>query len=148
MAKLRSGERTRPESSDLDKPDEPRDPPSSIRSDDPVPDRGFRFRDPRRDDAMTPYIDDGTAALIDEAATNLILTRAPMLFGDAGPSISVLVSLVRQAQAMVFDAVGDARDQEYTWEQIASRLGTGSSAARHRYGSSSRSRMNQFREHA
>jgi hypothetical protein len=49
---------------------------------------------------------------------------------------------------MVFDAVGGARDQEYTWEQIASRLGTGSSAARHRYGSSSRSRMNQFREHA
>jgi len=43
---------------------------------------------------MTPYIDDGTAALVDEAATNLILTRAPMLFGDAGPSISVLVSLV------------------------------------------------------
>lgn len=96
---------------------------------------------------MTPYTDDNTAALIDEAAT-VVMTRALMLFGDAGPTISVLVSLVRQAQAMLFDAVADARDQEYTWEQIGSRLSTGPSAARHRYGSSSSSRMNQLREQA
>jgi len=101
----------------------------------PTPDidRPWECNDPRRDRAMIPYTDDHTAALIDEATTTLILMRAPMSLGDAGPAITALISLAGQADAMVCDAVADAREQGYTWDQIASRLTTTTATARRRY---------------
>jgi hypothetical protein len=101
----------------------------------PTPDieRPWEFNDPRRDRAMIPYTDDDTAAIIDQATTTLILIRAPMSLGDAGPAITALISLAGQADAMVCDAVADAREQGYTWDQIASRLTTTTATARRRY---------------
>jgi hypothetical protein len=99
----------------------------------PDPPGPWQFNDPRLDRAMIPYTDDDTAALIDETATSLVLMRAPMLLGDAGPTISVLVSLAGQAEQLLFDAVADAKDQGYTWDQIASRLATTTATARRRY---------------
>jgi DNA-directed RNA polymerase specialized sigma24 family protein len=89
--------------------------------------------DPRRDCAMTPYRDEDTVVLVEEAATSLILLRAPMWLGDAGPMISVLASLSNQAQDHLIDAVALARHQDYTWEDIAGRLGTTAISARRRY---------------
>ena len=93
----------------------------------------WEFTDPRRDGAMIPYTDEVTAVVIDEAVTSLVLMRAPMWFGDAGPRISVLVSLAGQAEDLVFDAVAGARGRGYTWDEIASRLGSTATTARRRY---------------
>jgi hypothetical protein len=82
---------------------------------------------------MTPYTNGDTVLLVEEAATSLILLRAPMWLGDAGPIISVLASLSNQAQDHLIDAVALARDQDYTWEDIACRLGATSTSARRRY---------------
>jgi hypothetical protein len=92
-------------------------------------DRPWEFGDPRRDRAMIPYTDDHTAALIDEATTTLVLMRALKWLGDAGPAITALISLAGQADALVCDAVAHAREQEYTWDQIASRLATTAATA-------------------
>jgi len=89
--------------------------------------------DPRRNDTATPYTDDDTYTLIDEAAYTLTISRAPMSFGDAGAAVSVLVSLAAEAKRRLHDAVADARDQGYTWDQIADRLATSESTARRRY---------------
>jgi hypothetical protein len=82
---------------------------------------------------VTPYTDEDTVVLVEEAATSLILLRAPMCLGDAGPMISVLASLSNQAQDLLIDAVALARGQDYTWEDIAGRLGSTATSARRRY---------------
>jgi hypothetical protein len=46
---------------------------------------------------MVPHVGLDTAAVVDEAVTMLVLWRAPMLLGDAGPAISVLVSIAAQS---------------------------------------------------
>lgn len=96
-------------------------------------DRPWEFNDPRRDRAMIPYTDECSAAVIEAAAVSLVLMRAPMWLGDAGPTVSVLVSLGAAAYDALYDAVADARDQDYTWDQIAGRLAMSATAARRRY---------------
>jgi hypothetical protein len=64
-----------------------------------------------------------------------------MWLGDAGPTISVLVSLAVEAESRVWDAVADARDRGYSWDQIASRLCISVAAARRRYAGYTRWRM-------
>jgi transposase-like protein len=63
----------------------------------------------------------------------VIHSRAPSWLGDPGPTISVLVSLVYEAESRLDDAVADARDHGYSWDQIADRLGTSVTTARRRY---------------
>ncbi len=82
---------------------------------------------------MIPYADDDSAWALDEAVLSLVRLRAPTWLGDAGPRVSALVSLTGEAESLLFDAVTDARDQGYTWEQIASRLATTAGSARRRY---------------
>jgi hypothetical protein len=89
--------------------------------------------DPRRDRTAIPYTDSDTHALIDEAAYLLTIFRAPMSFGDAGATVSVLVSLAVEADDQLHDAVADAHDQGYTWDEIADRLNTSVTTARRRY---------------
>ena len=93
----------------------------------------WEWTDPRRNDTAIPYTDDDTYTLIDEAAYTLTIFRAPMSFGDAGAAVSVLVSLAAEAEGRLHDAVADARDQGYTWNQIADRLATSEPTARRRY---------------
>lgn len=88
---------------------------------------------PRWDRAAIPYTDADSETLVNELVDTLIIFRCPMGLGDAGPTISVLASLEAEISFRLPDAVADARDQGYTWEQIATRLATTASAARHRY---------------
>jgi hypothetical protein len=88
-----------------------------------------------------PYTDEDSVLVVEEAATSLALVRAPMWSGDAGPMISVLVSLSDQAQDLLFDVVALARDQGYTWDDIARRLAATPVSARRRYAGQARSRQ-------
>lgn len=92
----------------------------------------WNMTDPRCDRAVIPYTDAETEALVDELVDTLIILRCRMGLGDAGPTISVLASLEAELAFRLLDAVADARDQGYTWNEIATRLATTASAARHR----------------
>jgi hypothetical protein len=101
-------------------------------------DRPWELCDPRRDRTLRAYTDADTGTVVDQAVTALVVLRAPMWLGDAGPTISVLVSLVGEADSRLYDAVADARDQGYSWDQVASRLATSVATARRRYAPYSR----------
>jgi hypothetical protein len=79
-----------------------------------------------------PHTDDICRQLIDNAVLGLILVRGgdPR---DPGATISVLVSLIAEAEDRLPDAVADARDRGYRWWRVAERLATSVSIARHRY---------------
>lgn len=104
-------------------------------------DRPWEVCDPGRDRAMLAYTDADTARVIEEAVAWLVAVRAPAWAGDPGPRISVLVSLAGEAEDRVYDAVADAREGGYSWDQIASRLCTTVAAARRRYGGYARWRL-------
>jgi hypothetical protein len=110
---------------------------------DTVADGPWQFTDPRRDNTTIPYTDADSAELIDQAATALVLLRAPMALGDAATTISVLVSLAAEANDRLHDAAADARDQGYTWDQIAERLATTATTARRRHSAYSTWRAEQ-----
>lgn len=95
---------------------------------------GWEFSDPCRDRTAIPYTDDDTAGLIDRAVDSLVVFRCPLGLGDAAAALSCLVSLVAEAGGRLPDAVADARDQAYTWDQIAERLAITVGTARRRYG--------------
>jgi hypothetical protein len=99
----------------------------------------WAFTDPHRDPAI-PYTDIDTAALIDEAIETLVLLRSPMHLGDAAATTSALVSLIAEAEGRLADAIADARDQDYPWDAIASRLATTTTTARRRYSAHARTR--------
>lgn len=99
----------------------------------PVPDQPWDMADPRRDCSLIPYTDADTEALVDELVDTLTLFRCPMGLGDAVATVSVLASLEAEIAFRLPDAVADARNQGYTWDEIAMRLATTASAARHRH---------------
>lgn len=96
-------------------------------------DRPWELCDPRRDRTLCPYTGADTAEIIDRAVIALVVWRAPMWLGDPGPTLSALVSLAGEADGRLYDGVADARDQGYSWDQIASRLATSVATARRRY---------------
>ena len=67
-----------------------------------------------------------------------------MGLGDTGATVSVLASLQAEIAFRLPDAVADARDQGYTWNQIAMHLATTTSAARHRHATYARSRRDLY----
>jgi len=79
-----------------------------------------------------PYTDGDTIHLINEAVEHLTIFRAGEL-GDAGATISVLVSLIVEAEYQLNDAVAAARDHGYTWNQIGWRLNLHATTTRRRY---------------
>jgi hypothetical protein len=85
------------------------------------------------DHTAIPATDNDTRILIHQAAETLTALRAPDGHPDAGATISVLVSLAVEADDQLHDAVADARDHGYTWDQIAQRLATSTATARRRY---------------
>ena len=94
----------------------------------------WAFTDPRRDGTIIPYTGADTAGLIDQAVETLVLLRSPMQLGDAAATISALVSLAAEISSRLPDAVADARDQDYPWDAIASRLtSTTTATAQRRY---------------
>ncbi len=95
--------------------------------------RGWKLSDPRRDRTLHPYTDADTATILDQAVAALVVLRAPTWLDDPGPTLSVLVSLGAEAGGRVDEAVAEARDQGYSWDQIAGRLATTATAARRRH---------------
>lgn len=93
----------------------------------------WAFTDPRDDRTAIPHTDADSVAVIDEAIETLVLLRAPMSLGDAAATISVLVSLAAEVDSRLPDAVADARDQDYSWDDIATRLATTAADAKSRY---------------
>ena len=96
--------------------------------------------DPRRRYPDRPIIDDESEAVVVVAVNDLILLRSPMWGGDAGALLHALASLVAQINDWLPEAVADARDQEYTWAEIAGLLGTRTSATQRRYAHYARTR--------
>jgi hypothetical protein len=81
-----------------------------------------------------PHTGPDSAAILDEALAALGPLRNIDWLGDTGVTLHLLASLHHQIQAHLPNAVADARDQNYTWTQIARLLGTTRAAAWNRYG--------------
>src|SRR5712691_10621135 len=79
------------------------------------------------------YIDDASAALLDEAAVELTLLRSPMQLGDCLADLHAMVSLLAQIHAWLPLVVAGARDQGHSWNYIAAQLGVTADGARRRY---------------
>jgi hypothetical protein len=89
--------------------------------------------DPRRSHPNHPIVDDDSAAVLDEAVYSLTMLRSPMEEGDAGARLHALASLIAQAETSITGAVTAARDQGYSWPDIANRLGLTTTTARRRH---------------
>jgi len=87
-----------------------------------------------------PATGDDSAAVLAEAVSSLSVLRFPLSLGDATAELHALASLVAQATARIPGAVADARDQDHTWEEIASCLGMSPATARRRFAAHARTR--------
>jgi hypothetical protein len=83
----------------------------------------MRVLDPRRGYPLTALTDECSARVLDAAVDSLIKLRCPMHDGDSLAELHVLVTLVAQAKKRVPQVVGDARDEQHTWSEIACQLG-------------------------
>ena len=88
--------------------------------------------DPRRL-PFGPVCDDDTDDVLRGAADELVLRRSPAHRGDARAALHALASLSAQIELALPDAVADARDQDYTWGEIARLLGRPKRAVKRGY---------------
>ena len=63
-----------------------------------------------------------------------------MSHGDGLLRVHALATLIAQANALMADAVADARDQDHPWSDIAAQLGLTADTARRRYSRHHRTR--------
>ena len=89
--------------------------------------------DPRRRFPGSPLVDDESEAVLVVAVNDLIVLRSPMWAEDSGAILHALASLAAQIEAWLPDAVADARDQKYRWDEIAQLLGVPVGTARRRF---------------
>lgn len=89
--------------------------------------------DPRRRYPSSPLVDDESDAVLVVAVNDLVLLRSPMWAEDSGAILHALASLAAQIEAWLPDAVADARDQDYRWDEIAQLLGVPAGTARRRF---------------
>jgi hypothetical protein len=89
--------------------------------------------DPRRPHPDHPIVDDDSATVVDEAVRSLTMLRSPLEDGDAGARLHALASLIAQAETFITDTVAAARDQGYTWPEIANRLALTTTTTRRRH---------------
>ena len=87
----------------------------------------------RRDHYLAPATGDDSAAVLDEAIGSLGTLRSMEWVGDAGVNLHLLTSLTNEAESRLFRAVADARDQDYSWAEIADLLGVTRASAWQRY---------------
>lgn len=85
------------------------------------------------DRSLHPYLDEESLALVDGAVVSLTVLRGARAT-DEGAVLSVLASLISEAQGRLPDAVADARDRGHSWAEIATRLATSAPTLRRRYG--------------
>jgi len=93
----------------------------------------WQMSDPRRSHPDRPVIDDDSIEALERAVHQLCIDRAPLNEGHAGLRLHVLASLIAQAEALLPDAVADARDRDFYWSEIAGELGVTAGIARRRY---------------
>lgn len=93
----------------------------------------FEFHGPGCDRTLHPYLDDDSLALVEEAVESLVCLRGSGV-GDAGAALAAIASLIAEARTRLPDAVADAREQDYAWAEIASRLATTAGTVQRRYG--------------
>jgi len=91
------------------------------------------MREPRRDHFVAPATDEDSRAVLDSAIEALGTLRGLEWLGDAGATLHLLASLVAEANARFPRAVADARDQEYSWAEVADLLGVTRASAWQRY---------------
>jgi hypothetical protein len=82
---------------------------------------------------VAPAIDEDSRAVLDSAIEALGTLRRLEWMGDAGATLHLLASLVAEATERVPRAVADARDQDYSWAQVADLLGVTRASAWQRY---------------
>lgn len=87
---------------------------------------------PYLDRTAIAYTDSASGALLDDITAVLVDLRggSPQ---DPGARLSVLASILAEADSRIPDTVWCARAHHYSWEQIAERIGITTSAARRRY---------------
>lgn len=78
--------------------------------------------------------DDVTAWLVYSAVDTLIEMRFGAIERDAGAVVAALESLALEAGSILGEVVADARGAGSSWEEIATWLSIGVSAAQQRYG--------------
>ena len=90
-------------------------------------------REPRRDHYITPTTGADTQRVLHDAIASLGTIRGLPWLGDAGATLHLLASLTTEAERQLPRAVADARDQDYSWAQIADLLGVTRASAWQRY---------------
>ncbi len=88
---------------------------------------------PERDHHIGPAVDDYSRAVLDEALRSLGTLRGLESVGDAGAVVHLLASIIAEAETRLPTAVADARDQDYSWAEIADLLGITRAAAWQRF---------------
>jgi hypothetical protein len=96
--------------------------------------------DPRRRYPSEPVCDDDSEHVLRAAVDALVTARSPMHHGDAGAVLHALASLVAEISLNLPDAVADARDQTYTWAEIAELLGRPRRTVKRGYAAHARTR--------
>lgn len=90
------------------------------------------MREARRNHYLAPATGDDAEAVLDDALVTLG-TRRQLWPGDAGVSLHLLTSLTAEAERRLPRAVADARDQGYSWAEIADLLGVTRASAWQRF---------------
>ena len=88
---------------------------------------------PGRDHYIEPVTGPDSERVLEAAIESLGKLRDLPWLGDAGATMHLLVSLIHQAEQQLPRAVADARDQEYSWAEIADLLGVTRASAWQRY---------------
>ncbi len=91
------------------------------------------MREPRRDHYLAPATGTDTERVLEAAVETLGKVRGLEWLGDAGATLHLLASLTTEAGHRLPRAVADARDQDYSWAQIADLLGVTRASAWQRY---------------
>ena len=81
------------------------------------------MHDPRRRHSSTPVVDEYSETVLRDAIHSLTLLRSPMWEGDAGAALHAIGSLLAQTLVLLPGVTQLARDQEYSWVEIADLLG-------------------------
>jgi hypothetical protein len=93
----------------------------------------WQTNDPRRPHPDQVLLDDDSLQIINAAVYQISVGRSPMSLGDGLLRVHALASLIAQADALLADAVADARDQDHPWSDIAQQLAISPDTARRRY---------------
>jgi DNA-directed RNA polymerase specialized sigma24 family protein len=92
----------------------------------------WHYVDPLIDRTRQPYRDEDTTKLVDDLIHSLIIFRSGST-ADAGAQLSVITSATAELDARLPETIFEARNQAYTWAEIAERLEMPESTVRHRY---------------